>query len=191
MNKNKFLKTNEAAEYIGVSRSSLTNWVKQGLLGGATTPGGHYRFSYSELDEFAKKRGLTTRNRQSDDFRILLIEDDEQFREFIKDALDVFNGYELRETVDGMQGALMVGTWKPDLIILDLRMPNMNGMDFLRMLRKDDKISDVKIIVASAYLTEEIKKDLNDMNVEIVLEKPVRLAKLIASIQQMANLELS
>lgn len=191
MNKNKFLKTNEAAEYIGVSRSSLTNWVKQGLLGGATTTGGHYRFSYSELDEFAKKRGLTTRNRQSDDFRILLIEDDEQFREFIKDALDVFNGYELRETVDGMQGALMVGTWKPDLIILDLRMPNMNGMDFLRMLRKDDKISDVKIIVASAYLTEEIKKDLNDMNVEIVLEKPVRLAKLIASIQQMANLELS
>ena len=59
MDKNKLLKTNDAAHYLGVSRSSLTNWIKQGLISGGVTPGGHYRFTIAELDEFAVRRGLT------------------------------------------------------------------------------------------------------------------------------------
>lgn len=189
----KFLKTNEAAKYLGVSRSSLTNWVKQGLLGSGVTPGGHYRFTLEELHSFAEKRGLNlpdeTLERTS--AKILIIDDDEGFREFLKDALDVFSGCFIKETVDGMQGALLAGSWEPDLIILDIRMPNMNGVEFLRLLRNDPKTSRIRVIVASAYLSPEVKKEVEDMDADIILEKPVRLAKLVASVQSLLNLKLS
>ena len=187
----KFLTANEAAEYLGVSRSSLVSWAKQELLDGGTTPGGHYRFTIEEIDSFASKRGLIIPEKsEGEKTKILVIEDDESFREFIRDALEAFKGYELRETVDGTQGALMTGTWGPDIIVLDIRMPNMNGLDFMRFLRENPASSGTKVIVASAHLSPELKNELENLNTDIILEKPVRLAKIIASVQKLANLEL-
>jgi excisionase family DNA binding protein len=187
----KFLRTNEAAQFLGVSRSSLTNWVKQGQLGSGITPGGHYRFTMDELNAFAVKRGLDIpADRNIGPRRILMIEDDASFREFVRDALEVFSGYELREAGDGMQGALVVGSWRPDLIILDIRMPNMNGVEFLRLLRAEPDTAHIEVIVASAHLSEQVRAEIDELEVDIVLEKPVRLVKLVAAIEKLANLKL-
>ncbi len=189
--KKKFLKTNEAARYLEVSRSSLTNWVKQGLIEGGVTPGGHYRFTREDLDEFAERRGLIlSKNRYTGKTRILVVEDDDSFREFIREALDVFTGFELKECRDGMQGALLLGSWQPDIVLLDIRMPNMNGVDFCRVLRENDDTSEAKVIVASAFLSPEIKEELELLKVDAVLEKPVRLGTLVASVQKLADLQL-
>lgn len=189
----KFLRTNEAAKYLGVSRSSLTNWVKQGQLGSGVTPGGHYRFTIEELDAFAVKRGLDipSGGRTGGKVKVLVIEDDASFREFIRDALEVFSGYELREAGDGMQGALVVGSWRPDLIILDIRMPNMNGVEFLRLLRSEKDTGQTKVIVASAHLSEDVRAEIGALKADIILEKPVRLVKLVAAIEKLADLKLS
>lgn len=187
----KFLTANEAAEYLGVSRSSLVSWAKQELIDGGTTPGGHYRFTIEELDSFAEKRGLIIPGKlHGSGIKILVIEDDESFREFIRDALEAFKGYELREAADGTQGSLMTGTWVPDIIILDIRMPNMNGLEFMRFLRENPVSSDTKVIIASAHLSPELKTELEGLDADIILEKPVRLAKIIASVQKLVNLEL-
>jgi len=189
----KFLKTNEAASYLGVSRSSLTNWVKQGLLGSGVTPGGHYRFTVDELDRFAEKRGLNIPGKidEGNLARILVIDDDEAFREFIKDALEVFSAFELQEAVDGMQGALLIGTWRPDLVIVDLRMPNMNGVEFCRLLKDNSETAGVKVIIASAYLSPEVREEITELGVDIILEKPVRLGTLVVAVEKLTNLELN
>jgi excisionase family DNA binding protein len=189
-----FLKTNSAAKYLGVSRSSLTNWVKQGLLGSGTTPGGHYRFMIEELNKFAADRGLTvsgTAPVPESPIRILLIDDDRDFRDFVGEALQTFSGYDLREAGDGVQGALLVGTWAPDLIILDMRMPNMNGLDFLKLIRSDPKTASLKVMVASAYLSDELKSAIESAGVDLLLEKPVRLGKLIAGIEKLTHLRIN
>jgi len=188
----KLLKTNEAAQYLGVSRSSLTNWVKQGLIGGGATPGGHYRFSIEELDQFAERRGLMKAgvSETSVATKILLIDDDEAFREFVKEALEVFKAYEVKEATDGMMGALLVGSWKPDLILLDIRMPNMNGLELLKHIRENPETSGADVIVASAHLSPDVKTALEGLGAEMILEKPVRLAKLVAAIQKLADLQL-
>ncbi len=189
----KLLKTNEAAQYLGVSRSSLTNWVKQGLIGGGATPGGHYRFSMEELDQFAERRGLLKAGLVEGGVatKILLIDDDESFREFVKEALEVFKGFELKEAVDGMMGALLVGSWKPDLIVLDIRMPNMNGLELLKHIRENPETAGADVIVASAHLSAEVRAELEGLGAEMILEKPVRLAKLVAAIQKLADLQLA
>ncbi|MFA6567578.1 MAG: response regulator [Victivallales bacterium] len=188
----KLLKTNDAAQYLGVSRSSLTNWVKQNLLGSGLTPGGHYRFTVDELDKFAERRGLRIPKTLNDSgkIKILVIDDDGAFREFIKDALDVFSGFELREASDGMQGVLLIGTWQPDLVILDLRMPNMNGIDFCRILRQNEDTEDVKVIITSAHLSPEAKAEILKLSVDVVLEKPVRLGSIVAAVEKCTDLKL-
>lgn len=196
MDRNKLLKTNEAAKYLGVSRSSLTNWIRQGLIGGGATPGGHYRFTVDELDAFAKKRGLVKPNPASNPgeleqgSRLLLIDDDDAFREFVRDALEVFADYELKEADDGMKGAMLIGTWKPDLIILDIRMPNMNGVELLKLIRENPKTADIDVIAASAHISADIRKEIEELGVSVILEKPVHLVKLVASIQKLVDLTL-
>ena len=187
--KKKFLKSNEAADYLGVSRSSLTNWVKQGAIGGGVTPGGHFRFTLEELDKFAASRGMEPGG-PATAAKILIIDDDQDFRDYAREALQVFANYELKEAEDGMKGALLLGAWRPDLVILDLRMPNMNGVEFCKSLRENYPDDDVKVLVASAHLSEEVRAELTALGVDIVLEKPVRLERFVAAAQQLAKLKL-
>jgi excisionase family DNA binding protein len=193
LKKNKFMKTSEAANYLGVSRSSITNWVRSGELEAASTPGGHYLFSLKQLNEFANERGMlvSAETAASEKYRILAIDDDQQFREFLAEALEVFTDYELKECEDGMQGALLIGTWRPNLVIVDLRMPNMNGVEFCRLLKNDNVTKDVKVIVCSAYLSPEVRKEVKELGVDVVLEKPVRLAAFVATVGKLTNMELS
>ncbi len=179
------LTTNEAAKYLGVSRSSLSNWIRQGQLNGGATPGGHYRFSTEELDAFAKERGLTPSKRE---YRILIVDDDEPFREFVTDALSVFAGYELKEASDGMKGAMLLGSWKPDLVILDIRMPRMDGTELLKLIRENPETAETAVIIASAHLLPELSRTLQEYAPEQILEKPVHLAKLVAAIQKELDL---
>ncbi len=194
--KNELIKSNAAAEYLGVSRSSIINWVNKGLLKGTLTPGNHLRFTLEELNNFAENQGFTPQNTEifndtkQKNLKILVIEDDKNFRDFVKDALDVFKGYELREVEDGMKGALLIGSWLPDLIILDIRMPNMNGVEFLSYLKENIDKKNMKIIVTSAYLSQELKQQIKDLDINIILEKPVRLTKLVAAIVKLTNLQI-
>ncbi len=191
-NNTKLLKTNAAAKYLGVSRSSLTNWIRQGLLQGGATPGGHYRFTVDELDDFAQKRGLAPVKQAPDaPVRILIVDDDEAFREFVTDALTVFTGYEIKEADDGLKGAMLVGAWKPELIVLDIRMPRMDGRELLKLIRENPESSETNVIVASAHLTPGLSASLEQFEPDVILEKPVRLAKLVASIQKLVDLQLA
>jgi len=187
----KLLKTNEAAKYLGVSRSSLTNWIRQGLLKGGATPGGHYRFTLDELNDFAAKRGLVPASSVPENIRILIVDDDEAFREFITDALAVFTGCELREAADGMKGAMMIGSWKPDLIVLDIRMPNMNGQELLSLIRENPETADANVLIASAHLSPELTAELEKQSPDAILEKPVHLAKFVATVQKLVDLQLA
>lgn len=197
---NKLYRTKEAAQYLGVSRSSLINWIRQGLIPGGATPGGHYRFTQEQLDSFARSRGLRLAEtddakeappHEEDPVRILLVDDDPAFHEIIAEALEIFQGYELKCASDGMQGAMLVGAWKPDLIILDVRMPHMNGEELLKLIRDNPDTGDAPVIVASAHLSEDLIARLEAGRANVVLEKPVRIAKLIAAIQKQIGLPLA
>lgn len=87
---------------------------------------------------------------------ILLVEDEEEFRFLYRDILE-YDGYTVLEAVDGQQGLEMTRGKKPDLVLLDLMLPKLYGIDVLRKIREDEKTKSIKVIILSV-LDEPARK---------------------------------
>jgi two-component system KDP operon response regulator KdpE len=113
----------------------------------------------------------------------LLIEDERQIRRFVRTALEA-EGWNVYETDTVRQGLIDAGTRKPELIILDLGLPDGDGMDFLRDLRGWSK---VPVIVLSARVGEQDKIEALDAGADDYLTKPFGVGELLARVRAAAR----
>ncbi|HLW25204.1 MAG TPA: two-component system response regulator KdpE [Steroidobacteraceae bacterium] len=113
----------------------------------------------------------------------LLIEDERQIRRFVRTALEA-EGWQVHETDTLRQGLIDAGTRKPDLVILDLGLPDGNGMEFLRDLRTWSKMP---VIVLSARVGEHDKIEALDAGADDYLTKPFGVGELLARVRAAAR----
>ena len=109
----------------------------------------------------------------------VLVEDERQIRRFVRTALEA-EGWSVHETETLRQGLIDSATRKPDLVILDLGMPDGDGMDFLRDLRG---WSEVPVIVLSARVGEDDKIEALDAGADDYLTKPFGIGELLARVR--------
>lgn len=102
---------------------------------------------------------------------ILVIEDYSDTRELLV-ALLQRRGYNVIQAEDGVEGLLKAGWLYPDLIIMDLSLPEMDGVEAARRIHAQAKLSHIPIFVVSAYLTEEVKADVRAVGCMEVFSKP-------------------
>ena len=110
--------------------------------------------------------------------RVLLIDDEELFCEVVKQGLENTGWFEVGFATDGKTGLLMARKGNPDLILLDVRMPKMSGIEVLRELKADYPLSEVPVLMLSGLLDESTKKECNYQYSEEFVEKPVAIAAL-------------
>ena len=110
---------------------------------------------------------------------ILLVEDEPDIRRFLRSTLDV-EGYRLVEAAAGRRGAIDAATHKPDLAIVDLGLPDMDGIDVIRRIRE---WSPMPIIVLSARVQERAKIDALDAGADDYVTKPFAVGELLARIR--------
>jgi len=110
---------------------------------------------------------------------VILIEDEKQIRRFVRTALEAEGGC-VHETDTLRQGLIDAGTRKPDLLILDLGMPDGDGVRFLQDLRG---WSNVPVIVLSARVAEQDKIDALDAGADDYLTKPFGVGELLARVR--------
>ena len=110
--------------------------------------------------------------------RILLIDDEESLCEVLKRGLERTGNYEVGFATDGKTGLLMARKGNPDLILLDVRMPKMSGIEVLRELKSNYPLSEIPVIMLSGLLDESTKKECNYQYSEEFVEKPVTIATL-------------
>ena len=109
---------------------------------------------------------------------VLLIDDEELFCEVVKQGLENTGWFEVGFATDGKTGLLMARKGNPDLILLDVRMPKMSGIEVLRELKADYPLSEVPVLMLSGLLDESTKKECNYQYSEEFVEKPVTIAAL-------------
>jgi two-component system KDP operon response regulator KdpE len=110
---------------------------------------------------------------------IIIVEDEKQIRRFVRSALEA-EGCRVFEAETGKQGLVEAGTRKPDLVILDLGLPDLDGNEFIRDLRS---WSEVPILILSARTTENDKIVALDAGADDYLTKPFGVGELLARVR--------
>jgi len=111
--------------------------------------------------------------------RILVVDDESQLTRVLRTGLNA-HGYEVRTASDGVEGVRQFSDWRPDLIITDLAMPNMDGLELCRKLRS---VSQLPIIVLSAKGEEKIKVEALDLGADDFITKPFGIDELLARVR--------
>src|SRR5882762_3106104 len=119
--------------------------------------------------------------RQTSAPTILVIEDYSDTRELLSTLLHT-NGYNVVEAEDGIEGILKAGWLYPDLILMDLSLPEMDGVEAAARIHAQAKLSRIPIFVLSAYLTDEVEKDVRRAGVVEIFQKPFDANKLLERI---------
>ncbi len=157
------LSTTSVARYCRVSGVQVNRWIKDGKLKGYRYPGGRYKVSKKNFRDFLEQNNIPViekffeENRQ---VKIMIGEDDVDFAKSILQVLeDEFPDYEVRAASDGYEVLLCMGSFIPDILLLDMKMPKINGLEVCQRVKSTDELHEVKIVAMtgnSATFTREV-----------------------------------
>ena len=171
--KKKLLTLPKAAELFSVSRYTLWGYVKSGELKTTKTPGGHHRVSREALEVFAGQKGVDLTYRESRICQKVLVVDDELPVQKLVRRFLVEDGYEIQCASDGFEAGQLSVKFKPDLYILDIFMPRLNGFEVCERLRADPDTKDVKIIAISGFGNDKNIKKILASGADLFIPKPI------------------
>jgi len=180
-----YISTREAADLLGVSLRTAQLWVEQGALLAWKTAGGHRRILLDSVEKVLdeRKRIFLPKNlSESKKIRVVLVEDDPDLLKLLEMAVMSFQGdFQIQTASDGFKGLVMIGEFKPDILIADLNMPHMDGFRMLRAIQ-DSEFFPKKIIVTTALSKEDIDLRGGLTQGVHVLQKPYSFKELEALI---------
>lgn len=168
------LTVGQVAEVCRVSKKTVLNWIYDGALKAFTTYGGHYRVWPANIQSFLQTSGMDIpfeyvdeRNQQ-----ILIIDDDESYTRMLKEAItEEMPGVKVTTTDDGYEGLVLIGEIKPQLVILDIKMPKVDGFQVLELLKNRKADHEMKILVVSGYIDADTKKQLSNTVADYSMDK--------------------
>ena len=176
----------ELAELCGVSPDTVRSWCFRKQIKFATTPGGHKRFRRQDVIEFLKERGfpLPTTDKLSP-IKVLVVDDEESFRRSLVGALQKETAFNVKEAGDGYEAGRLIGEFEPDVLVLDLVMPGIDGFRVCRDFKNRDNGEQVKIIVVTGYPDEMMFQRARESGANECLAKPVDMNTLMDMIRNL------
>jgi excisionase family DNA binding protein len=147
-----WLTLGQAAKFLGVAQSTIRKWSDQRRLPAFYTPGGHRRYRRGDLDAFLERSGAGTRSTEGP--VVLIVDDDDKLREFVRVNLEM-EGYTVREAASAREGLDALEEQSPDLVLLDVMMPEMDGWEMLRQLHERHGMGAIPVIVFSGQVEED------------------------------------
>jgi excisionase family DNA binding protein len=142
-----WLTLGQAAKLLGVAQSTVRAWSDAGRLPVFYTPGGHRRFKEDDLHAFLSRNGAGSRPRNA--ATVLIVDDDPRLREVIRVNLE-YDGMVVKEASTAEEGLrALEGGDPPDLVMLDVMMPGMDGWEMLRRVREQHGLESLPVIMFS------------------------------------------
>ncbi len=175
--------THEVSRLLHVNPRSVINWIEQSLLQSYRTPGGHRRIRHDDLMAFLRKHQIPTpASLVADKFSILIVDDDQEIIDLLKAYLERQAPYEIAAAADGITALIEVGRVKPDLLILDIMIPGVDGVEVCRRIKADS--SNRTAIIAISGTTERQSQVL-EAGADAFMLKPVDMDKLHAEARRL------
>lgn len=180
-----FCTTREAATLLGVSVGTTQLWVDNGLLSAWKTPGGHRRVTRESVDKLlhVKMTAATSLPKRSDPprLKVLVVDDDRNLLRLYQVVMAQWPMLPQVTAVDsGIEALLLLERERPDLMLVDLKMPGIDGFQMLRILKDDPTYAEMSIAVVSGLSEADIVSRGGVPPGIAVLPKPIPFAQLLA-----------
>ncbi|MHC4428029.1 MAG: response regulator [Planctomycetota bacterium] len=169
--------TFEAAKLCHVSPLSIINWVNAGRLAAFRTPGGHRRIRREDLVMFMRENGLPLPDelkQGSGRRRVLIVDDEASIRELLAEHLSKRprEPFEVSMAADGFEAGRLVASFRPDVVLLDLRMPGLDGFQVCKTIKADPETSGTMVVAMTGYHTPETEARILECGATRCFAKP-------------------
>lgn len=182
--------TGEAAKICKVSQQTIIRCFDSGQLKGFRVPGSRFRrIPRDQLFIFMRDNGIPTDALESGKRKVLVVDDDRDLVELIVDVLERDGRFETRTVNNGFDAGMMVKEYRPDLIVLDVMLPDINGKEVCQRVRNDSSLDEVKIICISGMVEEDKISELKASGANDFMQKPFDTEKLIERLCALLDIE--
>ena len=172
--------TGEAARICKVSQQTIIRCFDNGTLKGFRVPGSRFRrIPRDQLFQFMKDNGIPTDALESGKRKVLIVDDDEELVELLVDVFARDGRFEIRSANNGFDAGMYVKEFRPDLVVLDVMLPDINGKEVCQRVRQDDTLDSVKIICISGMVEQDKVADLKAAGANDFIQKPFTIDKLL------------
>ena len=181
-----WLTLGQAAKYLGVAQSTMRKWSDLGRVSAFYTPGGHRRYRRADLDQFLNQSGPGAPAPAAGPGAgplVLIVDDDERLREYVRVNLEA-EGYEVREAGSAEEGLEALGERSPDLILLDVMIPQVDGWETLRRIQEHTGVGAIPVIMFSGQVDERSAAEAQSRGAQGFIGKPFDPRSLIESTKQ-------
>ena len=186
MNQKAVFTTFETAKLCHVSPLSIINWVNAGRLPAFRTPGGHRRIRREDLVRFMRESGIPLPEELREGSgkpKVLVVDDEATIRDVLAEHLTTrSNPYEVLTAADGFEAGRLVVTFRPDIVLLDLRMPGLDGFQICRTIKADPETSGTVVIAMTGFYSPETEARILECGAMRCFAKPVEPSTLSAFI---------
>ena len=177
-----WLTLGQAAHFLGVAQSTLRTWADASRVPAFYTPGGHRRFRRADLESFLARSGP---GRADSGPVVLVVDDDDRVRELVASALEL-EGYTVVAADGADAGLAAIEEQKPDLVLLDVLMPHVDGWEMLRRIQDRHGAGAIPVVMFSGATDEELRGEAASRGASGFIGKPFDLDQLVAQAKAVA-----
>ncbi len=181
--------TGEAAEICKVSQQTIIRCFDSGRLQGFRVPGSRFRrIPRESLIKFMKDNDIPLDNLDSGRQKILVVDDDPEIVELMVDVFERDGRFEVRTAGSGYDAGVMTQEFRPDLIILDYMLPDVNGNIVCKTIRQNPLFEHTHIIIVSGVVNQDEIDEMINLGADAFMKKPFSIDELVNKMAEMLGL---
>ncbi len=178
--------TGEAAAICKVSQQTVIRCFDSGRLRGFRVPGSRFRrIPRESLIQFMKENGIPLDQIESGRRKVLVVDDDPEIVELMVDVLERDGRFEVKTASSGYDAGVITQEFKPDLMILDYMLPDVNGNVVCKTIRQNPEFEHMKIILVSGVINQEEIDQLLKVGADFFIKKPFSIDELVGKMAEL------
>lgn len=182
--------TGEAAKICKVSQQTIIRCFDNGSLKGFRVPGSRFRrIPRDQLFSFMKDNGIPTDALENGKKKLLIVDDEQDLVELMADAFARDGRFEIRTANNGFDAGMQVREFRPDVVVLDVMLPDINGREVCQRVRSDTTLDSVKIICISGMIEQDKVADLRAAGADDFMQKPFTIDRLIERVCDLLEID--
>jgi len=180
--------TGEAADICGLSQQTIIRCFDSGQLGGFRVPGSKFRrIPREQLIKFMREHDIPLNVLESTRIKVLVVDDDAAIVEMFVDALTADGRFEVRTAMTGFEAGVEANRFRPDLIVLDYMLPDINGNVVCRTIRQSEELAQTRILIVSGVIRQPEIDQLLEAGADDFIRKPPNVDQVIERIVELVQ----